>query len=68
MNQPVVMDVTKRPAFHAIQHGHHSCNHNTAEILRMVKNKVKEFSDEQLAAILITLEQEHKQRMALCEQ
>lgn len=56
-------DVSTRPAFHAVKHDYHSCNHTTAEILRMVNTKVKEFNDQQLAALLIVLEQEHTQRL-----
>lgn len=60
-------DVSQRPAFHALKVDHHTCNHTPAEILRMVDANVKQFSNEQLAAVLIVLEQEHKCRMAMCE-
>lgn len=65
--QVIEFDVSKRPAFHALMAGHNTCDHTPAQIMRMTSSKIKEFSNEQLAAILITLEQEHKQRQAACE-
>lgn len=60
----VSLDVSHRPAFHALQGGLGNCNHTPAEILRMMKAKIKEFDNEQLAAALMVMEQEHILRVA----
>jgi len=57
------LDVSTRPAFALVHGGHgNTCHHTPAEILRMLKARLKDFDNEQLAAANLLVSQEHNTR------